>query len=966
MIRIFIWNLLWLVISPLSYLYAQHPVFRELVIDPRRDEMQVTAISQTSKGWIYAGTESGLFRYDGFRFSSVVFADVPHKKHVSTLLADEGGGLLCGMDDGSVYILDADTMRRLDSPAKTPVMGLLRLRDNSLWMATYGQGVFFRRGQKWFRLMAGEDLFIYQMHLHAAGGIVAATDAGLLVIDPYGDKVRFRRYDEKNGLPDKIVKAIAPAPGGDLLLGTDEKGVILFDPANGRFTTLPQAAAWGYGTINSAVYVSSGWWLSTSSNGIVRVPSASEAISAPIRPQGVAPFINAGLLFIDRDDNLWVAAEGRLFFSPGLSLQKIPLPGFVVPDSIQAVVLTAADCAWFSSPAGFFRLKVDPAGNEVITNVPLNFEGKPLQVVSLYTDRWKRIWIGTFDRGLFCLDSRSGRLRRFPVSEAPGVNDVIAISGRDSTMYMATLGGIVRADFKRSKNVTYPPEPVFTVLSADNGGYDGFVYSVLVDRQGDLWLGTDGDGPMGYENGNRKKIAGGNPDEIVYSLTEDRNGNIWYSTQRSGVYRYDGKRIVNIGPEQGLSDLVISGIRTDSCGNIVVVTRHGISLIDAVTLKVRNIGPAFGITSVDADLNALGTDPLGRLWIAGNDGFYVYTGDDKVMQRNVRVSISGVSTYMRNVAEQSDSVFDYNQNNIAFSFNGIWYADPGSVHYRYRLMGLNNEWLTTSERTVNYNNLPPGRYEFQVNAGLGENFSKGGSATYRFVIRKVFWKETWFILLATALFLFLLVVILNDREKRFRKEEALKKEKIEYQFATLKSQVNPHFLFNSFNTLMAIIDEDQDKAIEYVSRLSDYFRNMVRYRDRDAIPLSEELEMLRTYFFLQKQRYGENLRLVQDFPVDWLEVFGLPPLTLQLLMENAIKHNEVSGDRPLTVELKTGGPSRLLILNNLSPKIQAEASTGIGLQNIIQRIRILTGKEVVVKKTASSFEVELPLSKLKE
>ena len=169
-------------------------------------------------------------------------------------------------------------------------------------------------------------------------------------------------------------------------------------------------------------------------------------------------------------------------------------------------------------------------------------------------------------------------------------------------------------------------------------------------------------------------------------------------------------------------------------------------------------------------------------------------------------------------------------------------------------------------------------------------------------------------------------------------------------------------LFNSFNTLISTIEEDPKMAVEYVEQLSDFFRNIVNYRDKDVISLKEEMTLLYTYFFLQKKRYGENLQLAIMVPeTDRADNF-IPPLTLQLLMENAVKHNSITKETPLmvTIDVKEG---YLTIKNNINIRRSTESGTGMGLQNIISRYDLLTGKEVKVSHTESYFIVSLPLIK---
>jgi LytS/YehU family sensor histidine kinase len=150
--------------------------------------------------------------------------------------------------------------------------------------------------------------------------------------------------------------------------------------------------------------------------------------------------------------------------------------------------------------------------------------------------------------------------------------------------------------------------------------------------------------------------------------------------------------------------------------------------------------------------------------------------------------------------------------------------------------------------------------------------------------------------------------------------------------------------------------------VQYVEQLSDFFRNIVTYRDKDMISLEEEIGLLQTYFYLQQKRYGNYLQLQINLTGhDEKEIF-LPPLTLQLLMENAIKHNAVSKEALLTVQL-FAQDDYLVIKNNINIKTNSETGTGMGLQNIINRYAMLTDKKVTVHKTNEYFMVSLPILK---
>ncbi|MBK6987505.1 MAG: histidine kinase [Bacteroidetes bacterium] len=174
---------------------------------------------------------------------------------------------------------------------------------------------------------------------------------------------------------------------------------------------------------------------------------------------------------------------------------------------------------------------------------------------------------------------------------------------------------------------------------------------------------------------------------------------------------------------------------------------------------------------------------------------------------------------------------------------------------------------------------------------------------YRFVISPPFWQTWWFRTSVAIVTAILLVLIIRRRETRLRKLDLLQREKIEFQFETLKNQVNPHFLFNSFNTLVNVIETEPKLAVEYVQKLSEFFRSIVNYRDKNLIYLNEEISLLQNYIYIQRERYGENLKIVIDLKKETLSTFAIPPLTLQLLAENALKHNAISKETPLEIRL---------------------------------------------------------------
>ncbi len=217
-------------------------------------------------------------------------------------------------------------------------------------------------------------------------------------------------------------------------------------------------------------------------------------------------------------------------------------------------------------------------------------------------------------------------------------------------------------------------------------------------------------------------------------------------------------------------------------------------------------------------------------------------------------------------------------------------------------------------------------------------------------------------------FLITLLVISNYAISDFMKQwkqselkaEHMKQQMLKSEYESLKNQVNPHFLFNSLNTLTALIGEDPQKATDFVQKLSRVFRYALQNQEKNTIDLGSEIEIVNAYLFLQKMRFGKNLQFHIEIPAS---INGSQVITqgLLTLVENAIKHNEASNENPLLIDISLEGSTYVVVKNNLRRKRMAQPSTGIGLPNIISRCESLTANPVIISEVANEFVVKLPI-----
>lgn len=220
--------------------------------------------------------------------------------------------------------------------------------------------------------------------------------------------------------------------------------------------------------------------------------------------------------------------------------------------------------------------------------------------------------------------------------------------------------------------------------------------------------------------------------------------------------------------------------------------------------------------------------------------------------------------------------------------------------------------------------------------------------------------------ISSILFLSLIMVIYETKYLAYQlrtlmiEKEQLLKENISSQLEGLRNQVNPHFLFNSLNTLTSIIPDDPDRAVRFVTKMSKVYRYILEIKDKKIIPVREELEFLEAYSFLLKERFGNNINISINVPKHQLDSY-IVPLSLQIIFENAIKHNIISKDKPLAIEVFVEKDKKLVVRNNLQKKEVIEVSTKVGLQNIKNRYRFFTDVSVDVISTMKHFIVSLPL-----
>jgi len=959
--RIFLW--LQLAFLQLN-VQAQIPIFRPHSIQ-ELGYSHLTTVFQDSSGWIWLGAAGGLFRYDGLHYQSVQLPD-SLRKHSVTALFEARNRIWVGFDNGVIGFLPANTLFLPGiNPAKAdaveyvatlqiwqpeeglPAKSITAFSDDGhggFWFATYGEGIYCAKNGHIYQFDSADDgLFnddIYTLTLDGRGRVWAATDGGISIcsMPEPGRKIIENLTVEQNGLPDAIITALATDVNGNILIGTYERGVCRYNVAQQKIDYI--TPTWDFGAVHAlATYGKDEIWAGTSNNGLIRIDAHTNSIT-PLDAKSPLAHAKINSMFKDREGLLWVLSDKGYLLSGNMHFGWIETPF----SDIQAIWMDGRSRLWVGAKSGLFLRE----NNQFRRVLPEN-----CNVISIWEAPNGQIWAGSFGDGVFLIEPSGRVFQHLKEGDALRNGSVLSIAGDEKSVWLATLGGVFLAQRKSDGYVG--------AVNLQNELGSSYVYRVFRDHKGRTWFCTDGKGLFLLENQVFRsfQMADSIPLKTIYSIAEDPVGRLWFCTDRDGLFSYDGTKFEHYTEANHLHSRTIVGLATDNSGKLIIAYEDGFDMMN--TLRKNHVifcDASLGAPVSETNLNALCTDARGHVWVGSSNGLVRISAFREAFLDDPRPGLTSVSLFSKPFDFLHKTIFRHDENYFVFNFTGFWYTDPEIVRYRYKLEGFDPDWKISKDHLASYPNLPPGNYTFRLATTEHGNFEHVPEISWTFTIRQPFWSRWWFYLCCILVIGGLIYAFVSTRETRMQREAMLKREMVESQFATLKSQINPHFLFNSFNTLITIIEENPGMAVEYVEHLSDFYRSIMVYRERDLISIEEELNLVRDFGFLLRKRFEDNFRMTIKVPGSSGQIM---PLTLQMLVENAVKHNIISTARPLELEIFLEHGDYLVVRNNIQRKIKPELGTHFGLQSLIKRYQLLGERPVSVTDDGQKFTVKVPL-----
>lgn len=811
--------------SPLA---AQAPFIKSHNLFRGKEEYNVNIIYQDPRGWIWFGTDHGLFRFDGISNTLFTTADSLADDNITALHFTEDKKLWIGHKHGEITLFDGNSFEKFNPEeglGEIPVSDIVSDSSGVVWYSTLGEGVYRWDGKYLSNLNTYDgvsDNYVYDIELDNQGVLWFATDNG---ITRYSDR-ECEVISMKDGLADNLVRVIKTANDGKLWIGTDEKGVIVYNPEDKSFVNL---SGWNYGPVTGITLSRENEiWISTEQEGIIQLKLPGNYYfsyrKVKVTPEMESIRINS--VIKDMEDNIWIG--GKSFVTQVLSpvFEFLNSSNGMPFNNCYSLAIDNLDNIWVCSEKGLYRGIHRNSGDLIWSNISEMLRFGKTNFISLYPDQEGKIWAGTYGAGVYRIDPDDLSYSVFTDQNGLTDNNVISISGLNNLVWFSTLGGGVSCfDTDNSRFLTInDPELI-----------DLYVYETQSDKTGKTWIAGSLRYPSYIYNDKLHKISFTGPRiPQYYSIALDTSGRPWFNTGDKGILMVDGDSVKLLGKEEGIIFDKIQSIEFDKHNNLVIVSNRGLLFYKPGSGIILEFGESSWLSYLYPELNSVFTDADGKIWIGTDSGIITYNPDYlQYIGKNPQVFLSVMNLFYDPI-EENRKKFRYRENNFTFGYTGIWFSNPEGLRYRYMLKGNDPDWTYSSRnQTLTYSNLPPGKYSFISEVSLDErNWFTSTDSVYSFAITPPFWRRIWFLTGATILFFLGIYSYVRLRVKSLEKDKKQLEAEVQKRTEEISNQ----------NTVLEAQKKEIQSSLHYARRIQSA-----------TLPPKNKLEsILKDYFILYK------------------------------------------------------------------------------------------------------------------
>ncbi|MES1218904.1 MAG: histidine kinase [Bacteroidota bacterium] len=450
----------------------------------------------------------------------------------------------------------------------------------------------------------------------------------------------------------------------------------------------------------------------------------------------------------------------------------------------------------------------------------------------------------------------------------------------------------------------------------------------------------------------------------------DSKNKFWMASVSAGIYRFDPEtkeiklfdQIEGIGTTPGT--LVI-----DKQDRIWVISLQKIAVFNQETGDVNTYFiPLNDNTSDYNTLFQIGLDS--SVYVTLNKSIAKFIPSRLEIKPIISpplISMIKIVGKERMINKESSIYLQPNENSLEFNFGSLINNDTYPYSFQYKLENFDKNWITAGKTTqALYSNLESGKYVFRLKVVSKNKVWETPERIITIAIRTPFYRAPWFWTMISGLFLIALIFFYRYRLNKQKqiltletKAQQLEKDKTMVMYESLKQQLNPHFLFNSLTSLSGLIETDQQLAGNFLEQMSGIYRYILKNGDKETVSLREEIEFVQLYINLQQTRFKKGLIVNINVPDEYMD-HKIAPVTLQNLVENAIKHNIIDVSTPLIIDIFIDH-DYLVARNNLQRKNMVETSNKKGLTQFVSLYRYLSDLPVTIEESEKFFQIKIPL-----
>ena len=683
------------------------------------------------------------------------------------------------------------------------------------------------------------------------------------------------------------------------------------------------------------------------------------------------------------DGNIWISGyAGVDYFDPSKSLFGIllPFPGEKTLQFARGIAEDHAGNFWFTTGEGISRY--NPADQSY--RIWQNQLGRPDVLYhnsarAIVEDDNKDVWIATA-RGINVYRFATGEIGFMGWKDSiPPAFYYSANKDNEGTIWFGTkdYDGLYYYKPAERKFYSIAQHPVLKQYRGIGARY------VFQDSRQRLWIGFNGSGLVMYDpkdNSSRHwfsddKQANTIAGNTVIDIKEDKKGIIWISTF-SGITGIDADKnnFLSFTDRNGLRSNLTCGLAVDPLNRLWISGSAGLAMLDSSRKYFTYFDESDGLTSSQFSEHAALYAKDGDIIMPSLNG-YIRFDPLHYRESKARHATFICAIKIFNKPYEGLNFYDENlslslapgENFFTIEMEALNFTSADQTWFAYKLEGFDKDWHYTQDPKAVYTNVPGGEYSFLYKSTSNINEWNVPAKTVKISIATVFYKAAWFWVIVGLLLLagaWMLYRYRSNQQKQVfllkSKAQALQKEKAMVMYESLKQQLNPHFLFNSLTSLNSLIQsEDSKTAAHFLNNLSKTYRYILKSRDNETVSLGDEIKFAENYVQLQKTRFEKGFEVQINIPEEYHHR-KIVPVTLQNLLENAIKHNIIDEESPLVVTITADG-NDLFVTNNLQKKKFVETSNRQGLTNLRSLYAYLSKWPVEIIETQNYFTVKLPL-----